>query len=47
MDALEKAAENRDELVMMGKKGRELAIQRYDRNLLADQWVDWVTGVHN
>jgi len=47
VDALEKAAENRDELVMMGKKGRELAIQRYDRNLLADQWVDWVTGVHN
>ena len=46
-DALEKAADNRDELIMMGKNGRKLAESKYDRKLLADQWVDWVTGVRN
>jgi len=46
-DALEKAADNRDELIVMSKNGRKLAESRYDRKLLADQWVDWVTGVRN
>jgi len=46
-DALEKAADNRDELIMMGRNGRKLAVSKYDRKSLADQWVDWVTGVRN
>lgn len=42
-DALEKAAADRAALKAMGERGRALAEARFDRALLADQWVDWVT----
>ena len=29
----------------MGLHGRELARTQFDRQQLADRWVDWVTGV--
>ncbi|MFS1984183.1 glycosyltransferase family 4 protein [Vibrio breoganii] len=44
-DALEKAAEQRDSLVLMGKNARQLAESQFDRSLLADTWVEWVTHV--
>ncbi len=43
-DALEKAAANRDELRAMGRRGHELAKTRFNRERLANHWVDWVTG---
>jgi glycosyltransferase involved in cell wall biosynthesis len=43
-DALEKAAANRDELRAMGRRGHDLAKTRFNRELLANHWVDWVTG---
>lgn len=43
-DALEQAADNRPALVEMGKNARGLAEQQFDRNLLANHWVDWVEG---
>jgi glycosyltransferase involved in cell wall biosynthesis len=44
-DALEQAASDRTALKDMGKRGNELAKQHFNREILADQWVDWVTGV--
>jgi len=44
-DALENAAADRTALKEMGKRGYELAKQKFNREMLADQWVDWVTGV--
>ncbi|OOE87963.1 glycosyltransferase family 4 protein [Salinivibrio sp. AR640] len=43
-DALEKAANQRDALTLMGANARQLAESQFDRALLADKWVDWVTG---
>lgn len=43
-DALEFAADDRNALKKMGNLARELAQVQFDRHLLADQWVDWVTG---
>jgi glycosyltransferase involved in cell wall biosynthesis len=44
-DALEQASADRTALKDMGKCGNELAKQQFNREMLADQWVDWVTGV--
>lgn len=43
-DALEKAADNRDELAAMGGRARELAVSEFGRQQLAEKWVGWVTG---
>jgi glycosyltransferase involved in cell wall biosynthesis len=43
-DALEDAAADRNKLKGMGQRGRKLAQDQFDRRLLADRWVDWVTG---
>lgn len=42
-DALEWAADNRGELREMGKRAAELA-KKFDRAVLSEQWIDWVTG---
>nr|WP_278986416.1 glycosyltransferase family 4 protein [Plesiomonas shigelloides] len=42
-DALEKAADNRQMLIEMGLRARQLAESQFNRQLLADKWVDWVT----
>lgn len=44
-DALEVAASDRDELKEMGRRGLKLAHAQFDRSLLADRWVDLVTGI--
>lgn len=41
-DALEQAADNRQVLAYMGAKARKLAESQFDRQLLADKWVNWV-----
>lgn len=43
-DALEHAADDREGLKLKGLKGRELAIEQFDRRVLADQFVDWLEG---
>jgi glycosyltransferase involved in cell wall biosynthesis len=43
--ALEQAAADRAALLRMGQRGAELARTQFERHMLADQWVDWVTGV--
>ncbi len=44
-DELERAAADRDSLKAMGQRSQMLAQTHFDRIKLADQWVDWVTGV--
>ena len=44
-DALENASNNKSQLIDMGKNARVLAENEFDRNKLADKWVNWVTGV--
>ena len=44
-DALEQAASDRTALNAMGKRGRELAEREFDRELLANRFVDWLEGV--
>lgn len=44
-DALESAAADRNALKEMGRRARKLAEDKFDRRLLADRWVDCVTGV--
>lgn len=44
-DALEKAADDREALREMGRRGKELAMREFDRKILADRWVDWLEGV--
>jgi glycosyltransferase involved in cell wall biosynthesis len=43
-DALEHAANDREALKLKGLKGRQLAINHFDRRILADQFVDWLEG---
>jgi glycosyltransferase involved in cell wall biosynthesis len=43
-DGLEDAAADRNALKEMGQRGLKLAQDQFDRRLLADRWVDWVTG---
>lgn len=44
-DALEQAASNRQALKQMGERAKQLAKTQFNRDNLADQWVNWVTGV--
>ena len=44
-DALEYAKDNKEELHEMGRRGKALAKQKFNRNQLANDWVDWVTKV--
>ena len=44
-DALELAAEDKLKLKQMGLNARELAERKFNRKVLSDQWVSWVTGV--
>lgn len=41
-DALEHAANNREQLIEMGIKGRQLAKQEFDRSKLSNRFVDWL-----
>ena len=43
-DALERAADDREALKGMGRRGKELAMREFDREKLADRWVDWLEG---
>ncbi len=43
-NALEQAADNRESLVNMGASARQLAESQFDRQMLADKWVQWVAG---
>lgn len=43
-DALEQAASNREELKAMSRRASKLAKDRFDRAVLSEQWVEWVTG---
>lgn len=43
-NALEAAAANRDALKKMGQNAQALAKLRFDRDTLADQWFEWVSG---
>ncbi|MDE1531963.1 glycosyltransferase family 4 protein [Pseudomonas carnis] len=44
-DALIQAADDRDDLLEKGARGRELAVREFDRRKLADRFVDWLEGV--
>jgi glycosyltransferase involved in cell wall biosynthesis len=44
-DALEQAADDRAALKNMGQRSRTLAEENFDRQVLADKWMDWVEGV--
>jgi len=43
-DALEQAADNREQLLETGFKGRQLAKQEFDRIKLSNRFVDWLEG---
>lgn len=43
-DALERAAAERDQLVVKGERARELAEREFDRRVLSDKWARWVEG---
>jgi glycosyltransferase involved in cell wall biosynthesis len=43
-NALELAADNREALATMGEAARQLAESQFDRQMLADKWVQWVAG---
>lgn len=45
-DALEYAADNRAALVGMSERSRALARARFSRNMLADQFADWLEAAH-
>ena len=44
-DALEMAADNRYTLSVKGINAKKLADSQFNRTNLADEWVEWVTGV--
>ena len=43
--ALEQAADDRELLPAMGQRAKALAKREFDREIMASEWVDWVTGV--
>ena len=43
-DALERAADCKDSLRLMGERGRRLAKSEFDRKDLSKRWVDWIVG---
>jgi len=44
-DTLEQAANNREQMIKMGIKGRQLAKQEFDRSILSNRFVDLLEGV--
>jgi glycosyltransferase involved in cell wall biosynthesis len=42
-DALEVAADNKQNLPVMGQRAQILARKEFNRHDLADKWVHWVT----
>jgi glycosyltransferase involved in cell wall biosynthesis len=45
VDALEHAVNDRATAKEMGKRSRELAEREFDRELLANRFVDWLEGL--
>ena len=45
-DALENAASNREDLAIKGARGKKLAVLEFDRQKLADKWVDELEAVY-
>jgi len=45
-DALEMAAENKVDLKVMGANSKSLAVRRFDRKVLAENWVDKLENVY-
>ncbi|HDY7678485.1 TPA: glycosyltransferase family 4 protein [Vibrio vulnificus] len=43
-NALEQAADDREALAAMGEAARQLAESQFDRQILADKWVEWVVA---
>lgn len=43
-DALEQAADQREQLNQMGKNGQEVAKEQFNRSALSQKFSDWVTG---
>lgn len=41
-DALEQAVQDKSAIKEMGRRGRELAVREFDRDLLANRFVDWL-----
>src|SRR5690606_4685033 len=46
-DALERAANNRENLKIMGQNSLDLAETQFNRNILAADFTKWVCGVKN
>ena len=44
-DALEKAASDKELLVKMGQNARNLAVKKFDRDMLSDLWVKCLVGL--
>jgi glycosyltransferase involved in cell wall biosynthesis len=45
-DKLERLAHNKNELLVMGKNAKALALEKFDRKKLANQWVNWLKETH-
>ncbi|KJH55881.1 glycosyltransferase family 4 protein [Acinetobacter calcoaceticus] len=43
-DALEQAADQREQLNQMGKNGQQVAKEQFNRSILSQKFSDWVTG---
>lgn len=43
-NALEQAADDQEALAAMGEAARQLAERQFDRQMLADKWVEWVVA---
>lgn len=43
-DALEQAADQREQLNRMGKNGQQVAKEQFNRSILSQKFSDWVTG---
>ena len=46
-DVLEKAADNRIDLKLKGSKARKLAIEKFDRKILASKWVEPLEALYS
>lgn len=43
-DALEQAANQREQLIEMGRNGQQVAKEQFNRSILSQKFSDWVTG---
>ena len=43
-DALEQAANQREQLIEMGRNGQQVAREQFNRSILSQKFSDWVTG---